>query len=193
MSSVTPTPTLKSQQRTAEVIKIAHKLFDARGYEDVGIREIAKEAGISPMQVYRLGLDKQDLLAEVILVVNREMIGLIKPFSPSKSKTARDFIEAYLLDLYRQDINIKSIRKEGAAFGWKWSGKYEALIISQLMQILKPIADSLAHFKYDDIEARCYAIWSLYYVGYRNAVMNNADASECLEGIKPSLRVCLKH
>jgi AcrR family transcriptional regulator len=193
MRSPKPIANLKSQQRTAEVIKIAHKLFEARGYEDVGVREIAKEAGISPMQVYRLGLDKQDLLAEVILIVNQEMIDLIEPFSTGKYKTAAAFIEAYLLDLYRQDISIKSIRKEGAAFGWKWSGKYEALIIAQLMQILKPIADCLAHFKYDDIEARCYAIWSLYYVGYRSAVMNNADASQCLEGIKPSLRICLKH
>lgn len=145
------------------------------------------------MQVYRLGLDKQDLLAEVVLIVNQEIIDTIKPFAAGKPKTAVDYIERYLHDLYAKDIDIKGIRKEGAAFGWKWSGKYESLIIAQLMQILKPIADCLVHFKYDDIEARCYAIWSLYYVGYRNAVMNNADASHCLEGIKPSLRICLKH
>jgi AcrR family transcriptional regulator len=174
------------------VIIIAHRLFETRGYEAVGVREIAKEAGISPMQVYRLGLDKQDLLAEVILIVNQEIINAIKPFSAGKSKAAIDYIERYLLDLYAKDIDIKSIRKEGAAFGWKWSGKYEQLIIAQLMQILKPIADCLNHYRYDDVEARCYAIWSLYYVGYRNAVMNNASATQCLEGIKPSLAICLK-
>jgi AcrR family transcriptional regulator len=174
------------------VITIAHRLFETRGYEAVGVREIAKEAGISPMQVYRLGLDKQDLLAEVILIVNQEIITAIKPFSKASSKSAVDYIEKYLLDLYAKDIDIKNIRKEGAAFGWKWSGNYEQLIIAQLMHILKPISDCLAHYQYDDIDARCYAIWSLYYVGYRNAVMNNASAAQCLEGIRPSLGICLK-
>jgi AcrR family transcriptional regulator len=188
-----PLKTEKAQERLAQVVKIAHTLFANRGYEEVGVREIAKEAGISPMQVYRLGVDKHDLLAEVILIVNQEIINKIKPFNSTSDTTALAFIEKYLLDLYQQDIEIKSIRKEGAAFGWKWSKKYEALIIKQLMHILKPIADALAHYGYDDIEARCYAVWSLYYVGYRNAVMNNADANACLETIKPSLAICLKN
>lgn len=187
-----PLKEAKQQKRLAEVIAIAHRLFAERGYEAVGVREIAKEAGISPMQVYRLGLDKHDLLAEVILIANQTIIDSIKPFSKSQAKNASAYIENYLLNLYTQDIAIKSIRKEGAAFGWKWSGKYEALIIAQVMQFLKPIADCLAQFNYDEIEARCYAIWSLYYVGYRNAVMNNADAQKCLDGIKPSLYICLK-
>ena len=187
-----PSKEIKQQKRLKEIVEIAHKLFAERGYEAVGIREIAKEAGISPMQVYRLGLDKHDLLAEVILIANQTIINSLKPFSAPKAKDAISYIENYLLNLYAQDIAIKSIRKEGAAFGWKWSGKYEELIIAQVMQFLKPIADCLTHFNYDEIEARCYAIWSLYYVGYRHAVMNNADAKACLDGIKPSLRICLK-
>ena len=187
-----PLKSEKAQERLALVIKIAHQLFASRGYEDVGVREIAKEAGISPMQVYRLGVDKHDLLAEVILLVNQELIDGIKSFESTTHSSALAFMEEYLLDLYQQDIEIKSIRKEGAAFGWKWSGRYEALIIEQLMQILEPIADALEHFEYDEIDARCYAIWSLYYVGYRNAVMNNADAMACLTAIKPSLAICLK-
>ncbi len=192
MKASSPSKVIKTDQRKSEVVTIAHRLFETRGYEAVGVREIAKEAGISPMQVYRLGLDKQDLLAEVILIVNQEIINTIKPFSADKSKTASDFIDDYLLGLYAKDIEIKSIRKEGAAFGWKWSSKYEQLIIAQLMKILQPISDCLIRYKYDDIEARCYAIWSLYYVGYRNAVMNGANAAQCLQGIKPSLGICLK-
>ena len=182
----------KNQLRLKQVVDIAHALFASRGYEQVGIREIAEAAGLNPMQVYRLGLDKQDLLAEVIYKINQEIIGKIKPFSPSKHKDSLAFIENYLLDLYKQDVAIKNIRKEGAAFGWLWSGKYEALIIGQVMQMIKPIADALTHAGYDDIEARCYAIWSLYYVGYRNAVMNNANAKQCLDGIKPSLQINLR-
>ena len=138
----------KTQERLTLVVEIAHRLFASRGYENVGVREIAQEAGISPMQVYRLGVDKTDLLAEVILIVNQNLIDSLMAFDSSLHKSAISFVESYLLYLYKQDINIKSIRKEDVAFSWKWSSKYEALIIEQLMQILKPIADALAPVSY---------------------------------------------
>jgi len=182
----------KAQERLEQVVKIAYRLFATRGYEEVGIREIAQEAGISPMQVYRLGVDKHDLLAEVILILNQEMINKINSFDSTSHVSALAFIESYLLHLYQQDIKIKIIRREGLAFGWKWSEKYEVLMIEQQKQIFKPIADALAHFGYEEIEARCHAIWSLYCLGYRKAVMNNADANTCLDSIKQSLAICMK-
>ena len=174
------------------IVKVAHRLFEKHGFEHVGMREISAAAKKSPMQIYRLGLDKQDLLAEVILRVNAEQIKTVKPFVPNKKIDANTFIEGYLLDLYEQDIAIKSIRKEGAAFGWKWSEKYEAIIIQQLMELIKPIADALIHDGYKEIEARCYGIWSLYYVGYRAAVMDDVVAQGCWSGIKPSLDLLLR-
>lgn len=182
----------KNQDQIEAIVKVAHRLFEKNGYEHVGMREISAAAQKSPMQLYRLGLDKKDLLAEVIIQVNARQIKKLKPFTAGQEISAKSFIKNYLLTLYEQDIEIKSIRKEGAAFGWKWSGKYEARIIEQLMQIIKPIADALAHDGFDDIQARCFAIWSLYYVGYRNAVMNDADAQQCLDDINPSLALLLR-
>lgn len=182
----------KDRVQIEAIVKVAQHLFEKHGFEKVGMREISAAAKKSPMQLYRLGLDKQDLLAEVILRVNAEQIKSIKSFTPNNKIAANKFIEGYLLDLYEQDIAIKSIRKEGAAFGWKWTEKYEALIIQQLLEIIKPIADALVHDGYKDIEARCYAIWSLYYVGYRAAVMDDANAQSCLSGIKPSLDLLLR-
>jgi AcrR family transcriptional regulator len=182
----------KVRSQTELIVNVAQQLFESRGYEHVGMREISAAVNKSPMQLYRLGLDKHDLLAEVILRVNANQIKNIKKFKASKSVSSAVFIENYLLNLYEQDIAIKNIRKEGAAFGWKWSEKYEALIIEQLMQLIKPISDALLHENYDDIQARCFGIWSLYYVGYRNAVMNNADAQSCLEAIQPSLKLMLR-
>ena len=182
----------KNQDQIEAIVKVAHRLFEKNGYENVGMREISSAAQKNPMQLYRLGLDKKDLLAEVIIQVNARQIKKLKPFTASKEISAKPFIENYLLTLYEQDIEIKGIRKEGAAFGWKWSGKYEVRIIEQLMQIIKPIADALAHDGFDDIQARCFAIWSLYYVGYRNAVMNDANAQQCLDDIKPSLALLLR-
>ena len=181
-----------NRQRLETIIDIAHSLFAQSGYENVGIREICQTAGLSPTQLYRLGVSKQDLLAEVILRVNQKQIVSIKAFSARGFKSAQAYIETYLLNLYEADIAIKGIRAEGAAFGWKWSGKYEELIISQVFQLIKPISDALVHDRYDAVQARCYAIWSLYYVGYRHAVMHNGNAKACINGIKPSLALCLK-
>ena len=179
-------------ERAELVIRIAHEMFERDGYEHVGIRQICTAAGLSPMQLYRLGLDKKDLLAEVVLRINQQIIDRIKPFSSKGFKSVEDFIDRYLLDLYTQDIAIKGIRAEGAAFGWKWSGRYEELIIRQIFKMIQPIVDALQHDGYDEIPARCYAIWSLYYVGYRHAVMHDGDAAACLAQIRPSLALCLK-
>jgi AcrR family transcriptional regulator len=179
-------------ERMDAIINIAYRLFDLKGYEEVGIREICQAAGLSPTQLYRLGLSKQDLLAEVILRINQKQIDGLKQFSPARHQSAMTFVKEYLLNLYESDIHIKSIRAEGAAFGWKWSGNYEERITEQVLQFLKPIADALTHEGYKDIPARCYTIWSLYYVGYRHAVMHNGSAQSCLAGIEPSLNLCLK-
>ena len=184
--------TKKGQEQIEAIVKVAHRLFEKNGYEQVGMREISAAAQKSPMQLYRLGLDKKDLLAEVIIQVNAMQIKKLKPFTANQGLSVELFIENYLLNLYKQDIEIKSIRKEGAAFGWKWSGKYEARIFEQLMLIIKPIADALKYESFQDIQARCFAIWSLYYVGYRNAVMNDVDAQACLDSIKPSLKLLLR-
>lgn len=184
----------KNLLRMNRVIDIAHTLFMEKGYEAVGIREICIKAGISPVQLYRLKLDKKDLLAEVILRVNEQIIRKIKPFSPVECRKlgAEKYLYSYLLFLYGEDIAIKPIRAEGAAFGWKWSARYEEKVIAQVFQLIGPIAEMLEHAGYADVPARCYAIWSLYYVGYRNAVMNGADATACLDEIKPSLALLLK-
>lgn len=184
----------KNQLRTSRVINIAHDLFKEKGFEAVGIRDICTLAEISPVQLYRLGLDKKDLLAEVILRVNEEIIRKIKPFKATQFKKlgALGYLCSYLQFLYGEDIAIKNIRAEGAAFGWKWSPKYEEKVIAQVFQLIQPIADMLEYAGFADVQARCYAIWSLYYVGYRNAVMNGADADTCLEEIKPSLALLLK-
>jgi AcrR family transcriptional regulator len=182
----------KNRDQIEAIVKVAHRLFEKNGYEQVGMREISSAAQKSPMQLYRLGLDKKDLLAEVIIQVNAKQIKKLKPYTAGKEISAKSFIENYLLTLYEQDIEIKSIRKEGATFGWKWSGKYEVQIIEQLMQIIKPIADALEYEGFSDIQARCFAIWSLYYVGYRNAVMHDANAQQCLDDINPSLALLLR-
>jgi hypothetical protein len=44
---------------------------------------------------------------------------------------------------------------------------------------------------FDDVSARCYGVWALYYVGYRRAVLKGGSADDCLDEIRPSLKLIL--
>ena len=164
-----------------------------KGFEAVGMREIAQAVGLQPTQVYRLQLSKTDILAEIIIDLNSELIDTLPAVldtidgSSSMERTAN-----YLLALYEFDTRFQRLRSVGAVYGWSWSGDYEAAVIAQVWQFLAPIARWLGQDGFDDIPARCYAIWALYYVGYRRAVTKGATAAECLSEIRPSLAILFR-
>ena len=64
---------MKSELRS-RILSVARTLFMEKGFEAVGMREIAQAVGLQPTQVYRLELSKTDILAEVIIQLNDEVI-----------------------------------------------------------------------------------------------------------------------
>ncbi len=163
------------------------------GFEAVGMRDIARAVGLQPTQVYRLELTKSDILAEVIIELNNELIDTLPAVLDTvDGSTARERTCDYLLALYQFDVRFQQLRSVGAVHGWSWTGVYEAAVIEQVWQFLAPIAGWLQEDGFDDIPARCYAIWALYYVGYRRAVTKGATPEECLSEIRPSLDVLLR-
>ena len=172
----------------AQVLDAARELFMAHGYEAVGMRDIAKSVGRQPVQVYRLNLSKQDILAELIIALNEVQIGQISVLLERiKGTNAFERTCAYLRELYQSDIQYLPIRSVGAAFGWMWSMEYERRVVEQVGQLVSPVAKWMHEAGLDDIPARCVGIWSLYYVGYRRAVIHGGTADDCLTAIKPSL------
>ena len=171
------------------VIAAARELFMERGYEAVGMREISAAVGKQPVQVYRLNLSKSDILAEVIIALNAEQIAqLPKLLARVRGKTAFERVCSYLKLLYRMDIEYLPIRSVGAAFGWTWSLEQERRIIEQVIQLIRPMSEWMRAAELDEIPARNMGIWSLYYVGFRHAVIHGGSAEDCLAAIKPSLR-----
>lgn len=165
----------------------------ARGYEAVGMRDIARAVGREPVQVYRLKLSKSDILAELIIKLNQEQIDQLPELC--KRIKGRDLFErtcSYLRELYKSDVHYLPIRAVGAAYGWMWSASYEQRVVEQVHQLIKPLVDLMLESGLEDIPARCIGIWSLYYVGYRQAVIHGGTADDCLAVIKPSLRFFLE-
>jgi len=164
----------------------------ARGYEAVGMRDIALAVGRKPIQVYRLKLSKSDILAELIIELNQEQINRLPEICKRvKGLNLLDRTCSYLRELYKLDVHYLPIRSVGAAFGWMWSATYEQRVVEQVHQLVKPLVDMMLESGLDDIPARCIGIWSLYYVGYRQAVIHGGTADDCLAVIKPSLRYFL--
>ena len=175
-----------------QVLKSARELFMAHGYEAVGMRDIARAVGRAPTQIYRLKLSKPDILAELIIELNQEQIHQVPKIC--ERVTEGDLFErtcSYLRELYNLDIQYLPLRSVGAAFGWMWSATYEHRVIEQVHQLIKPVVDWMLEAGLKDVPARCIGIWSLYYVGYRQAVIQGGTADDCLAGIKPSLRYFL--
>jgi AcrR family transcriptional regulator len=174
------------------ILSVAKALFMEKGFEAVGMREIAKAVGLQPTQVYRLELSKTDILAEVIIQLNDDLIaqlpGMLKAV---KGDTAVDRTCAYLLALYQFDIHYKPLRSVGAIYGWSWNATYESAVVAQVMQFLAPVAGWMGEEGLDDIPARCYGLWSMYYVGYRRAVIHGGSAEDCLAEIAPTLKILM--
>ena len=175
-----------------QVIQAARTLFMAKGYESVGMREIAQAVGKAPTQVYRLNLSKADILAEIILELNQEQIdSLPTRLNGVTGANAFERTCAYLQGLYESDIEHVRVRSIGAANGWLWNQSHEQAVVQQVWQLLAPIVGWMREDGLCRIPARCYAIWSVYYVGYRRAVMHGGTAAECLAEIRPSLELLL--
>ena len=156
------------------------------------MRDVARQAGLTPVQLYRLGLSKEDLLAEVSFRLTDHQIRHITARARRRDGESRaDFVERYLLALYRSDIKNLKIRRETAAHGWLWSRRHEDRILTQVHHLLKPVEDVLLEDRLSDPNARLFALWSLYYVGFRSAVVWGAGPSRCLKQIAPSLRLVL--
>lgn len=176
------------------VLNVAKTLFLEKGFDAVGMRDIARALGLQPTQVYRLELSKADILAELIIELNQQQVDSIPALLSAVIDAKANALErtfAYLHMLYCHDIQVLPIRSVGAAYGWVWSAKYENTIVEQVWKLLAPIVSWMNDDGLDNVEGRAFAIWSVYYVGFRRAVMHGAEADECIQSIRPSLEVLL--
>ncbi len=176
------------QNLRADVINVARQLFMSKGYENVGMRDIAQVLGQQPTQVYRLNLCKADILAELILELNEAQIAKLPKIKDQiEGKTVLEKVNSYVELLYEFDIEHLPLRKVAATHGWTWSLSYEEKHSKQVRQFLEPIETWMADAGLTNVRARSLGIFSLYYIGYREAVIRQASASDCLKMIHTSL------
>lgn len=174
------------------ILNIAERLFRENGYDAVGMREIASAAGLKPVQLYRLGLSKAEILAELIVRLNARQIAAMQAVDiVTLGASLAERVESYLLLLYRLDIADKDLRILGAAYGWLWSRKREDEVIDQVRQLIKPVAQQIEAEGLDRLSDRCLGIWSLYYVGFRGAAIDDVSPETCIAKVSGAIRILL--
>lgn len=174
-------------ERRNKILAVARRLFLDRGYDDVGMRDIARAAGISPALIYREGWTKADLLAELILEMNAEQIAQIRAMPLPLDGPPIERVLALLDRFYTFDLAQKSLRRLGIAYGWLWSGEQEARWLAQIDELLTPLRDILQALSLDPVEPRVTGIWAAYCASFRAAVFADADRDACIESLRPTI------
>jgi AcrR family transcriptional regulator len=81
-----PAPTREEQRsaRRETIIDAAERVFAAKPFSKVSMRDIAREAGISPALIYRHFPDQQHLFAEAFLRGSQRLIARLKELGKGK-------------------------------------------------------------------------------------------------------------
>ncbi|MDF2592987.1 MAG: hypothetical protein K0S75_2453 [Clostridia bacterium] len=116
------------------ILEMAHQLFDARGYRNVTIQDLADKLGMSKKTIYQYFTSKEEIATEVVeesmrhfneimittempvedpLSEIREMLGHAKDESTRFSPLFLMDIEKYLPDLFRRYRQFRDEKKKG--------------------------------------------------------------------------------
>ena len=107
------------KDRTEQIKKVAKRLFRKKGYENVTMREIAKELGIGVNVIYRNTESKSAVLADILRDHIRAEILTLSNL-PTPKGSAVDRVMAYLEKLYEMDLKDFDLRRLGVALSWRW-------------------------------------------------------------------------
>lgn len=102
---------LKEKEREARkqiIIESALSLFLKRPFYDVGMRDVADEAGVSPATLYRYFPSQEDLFIEAFLqdiaAVSKQFKALVKSDEPA---TIEDFAVAFVEHLFENESTFQ--------------------------------------------------------------------------------------
>jgi len=102
---------LKENERSYRreiILNAAIRLYDKHSFHDIGMRDIGKEAGISPASIYRYFSSRDDILAEILNHI--KMIGLDRQWQRCKSESVSlEEIAAGIVDFFWERESILQI------------------------------------------------------------------------------------
>jgi len=131
---------LKERQREARkeiIIAAAERVFARKPFDQVSIRDVAKEAGISHALIYRYFSDQQALFVEAFLRSAGDLLGLI---DKAVGKGIESVAETYLQFLIDHDQLFRMMTH------FMLDGTLEGDLLQRLNAMERTLLDCLARF-----------------------------------------------
>ncbi|HBR18511.1 MAG: hypothetical protein A3G39_03300 [Deltaproteobacteria bacterium RIFCSPLOWO2_12_FULL_43_16] len=160
-----------AEERYAQIVKVAMRLFSQKGFKGTTTREIAKEAGISEAIIFKHFAKKEDLYSAIIDMQCNDKQGQSFLMRRLEGKEGRDVfreIAAFLIQMHQEDPTFMKLLMFSALEGHKLS---DIFIRTRAIETLDYLAKHIARlikqgsFKKTDayIAARAFMGMVLHY------------------------------
>lgn len=107
---------LKPEERKAQVIQTALRLFAVKGYENTTVNNIIDEAGISKGGFYHYYVSKEDLLEDIVRMMVGDMVFFFNEIESRRDLSALEKTNEYIrkMNTYKSDkmVEVASLLAE---------------------------------------------------------------------------------
>jgi hypothetical protein len=168
--------------------------IEANACDYLPLASIAQDNGLTVDQLLTFGSTPADLIHHIAYRLNQRMIDqFMNLHLLAMGFETLSRVKAYLLLLYKFDIEHIKLRGAIKQYEWSWNFANEERINNQYMKLMAPIYLEFVDSNMNDIDSRCHAIWTLYQRGLRLAALRKASAEDCLSEITPALAMICKN
>ncbi len=187
----------QSAATRARLLEAARRLFAERGYDDVGVTEIARAAGVTHALIKVYFNSKAGLLYEVVAENNRAQIARSAKAAASAGSTL-DRLMRLVAVWIAGDLRDARLASVMLAYSWEWPKETERVNRAQLAEAFRPArriieegvaaGELRAEVDPDDLIQALYAIylWEL-----RPAIFDDAPREACQARIRRQIGLLL--
>ena len=152
------------------------------------LADIAKDNRMTIPQLMEFGFTKSNLVCHAVVAYNERMIqALAGQDITALGQTAAEQVEAYVLQMYQYDLEHLVFKTAAQSYALNWSVVDEERYTNQVMKLMTPIYIALHTHGFDQVDARCQTIWTLYTQGLRTAALCKGNAHDCLASVREAL------
>ena len=152
------------------------------------LADIAKDNRMTIPQLMEFGFTKSNLVCHAVVAYNERMIqALAGQDITALGQTAAEQVEAYVLQMYQYDLEHLVFKTAAQSYAWNWSVVDEERYTNQVMKLMTPIYIALHTHGFDQVDARCQTIWTLYTQGLRTAALGKGNSHDCLASVREAL------
>lgn len=143
---------LEKEKRRTDILNAAEKLFFSKGYEDVTLKDIAKEVKLGRSTLYLYFENKEELFFAIVLRGTLILNAMIKEKVNSK-KTGVKILDAFRDSYYEFKNEYPDYLK---AYNYLLSGRFDLASIEPTEYKMYPASDSKLYDEYKKIFEELY-------------------------------------